>query len=177
MSGFRLLLVGLSLSIALSSWNYPCLAKQTAKSVKKTVPVKPQNARQSTPSSFNSSAAGAYLDRLREKMDKHWYLADGTNHVVIKATVLANGSVENVELTSTPKNESAEQAANEAFLKAQPLESLPSGSGERCCLVLDMDSFADPHGDSRRTVKSRMEVIRPTADSTKSNSAEPAKTE
>ncbi len=161
--------IGLSLCVAYSLCNNPIVAKQNAKSTVKTSKnspvVKTPKSRSSVPSSFNSSSAGAYLDRLREKMDKHWYLADGTNHVVIKATVSANGTVDNVELSSSPKNEAAEQAANEAFLKAQPLESLPSGSGDKCLVILNMDSFADPHGDSQRTVKSRMEVIRPTAES------------
>lgn len=161
--------ISLSLCTAFGLCNNPVIAKQNAQSTVKTSKnspvVKTPKSRASVPSSFNSSAAGAYLDRLREKMDKHWYLADGTNHVVIKATVAANGSVDNVELSSSPKNEAAEQAANEAFLKAQPLESLPSGSGDKCLVILDMDSYADPHGDSRRTVKSRMEVIKPTAES------------
>lgn len=169
MKGILRLSVGIVLSIALCSWQNSLLAKQTAKSTAKTAKtstvVKTPKSRSSIPSTFNSSAAGSYLDRLREKMDKHWYLADGTNHVVIKATVAANGSVDNVELSSSPKNEAAEQAANEAFLKAQPLESLPSGSGDKCLVILDMDSYADPHGDSRRTVKSRMEVIKPTNES------------
>ena len=169
MTGILRLSVGIGLCIALCSWQNPSFAKQTAKSTVKTsktsTVVKTPKSRSSMPSTFNSSAAGSYLDRLREKMDKHWYLADGTNHVVIKATVGANGSVDNVELSSSPKNEAAEQAANEAFLKAQPLESLPSGSGDKCLVILDMDSYADPHGDSRRTVKSRMEVIKPTNES------------
>jgi TonB family protein len=169
MSGILRLSAGISLCIALCSWHNPGFAKQnvksTVKSTKSSTVVKTPKSRASVPSSFNSSAAGSYLDRLREKMDKHWYLADGTNHVVIKATVAANGTVDNVELSSSPKNEAAEQAANEAFLKAQPLESLPSGSGEKCLVILDMDSYADPHGDSRRTVKSRMEVIKPSAES------------
>lgn len=160
--------IGLCVCIAFFLCNNPIMAKQNAQSTVKTSknsPVKTTKSRSSIPSSFNSSLAGAYLDRLREKMDKHWYLADGTNHVVIKATVAANGTVDNVELSSSPKNEAAEQAANEAFLKAQPLESLPSGSGDKCLVILDMDSYADPHGDSRRTVKSRMEVIKPTTES------------
>jgi len=162
MSGVQRLTIGLVLSLAICTLHNPIFAKPNTKSQKNPPQTKAQKTKP-MPSSFNSSAAGAYLDRLREKMDKHWYLADGTNHVVIKAIVLSNGSVENVELSSKPKNESAEQAANEAFLKAQPLESLPSGSGEKCCIILDMESYADPHGDSRRTVRSRMEVVKPTA--------------
>ncbi|MBP7862874.1 TonB C-terminal domain-containing protein [bacterium] len=169
MSGIFRLSVLVILCLALNSSFISVVAKQNTKSpIKSSInppPLKAQKRRSSTPASFSSSMAGAYLDRLREKMDKHWYLADGTNHVVIKATVAANGSVDNVELSSSPKNEAAEQAANEAFLKAQPLESLPSGSGDKCLVILDMDSYADPHGDSRRTVKSRMEVIKPTNES------------
>ena len=163
--------IGLSLCATFTLWSNPAavIAKQNAKSPSKSSKNSPQSKvqknRSSMPASFNSSLAGAYLDRLREKMDKHWYLADGTHHVVIKATVTANGTVDNVELSSSPKSEAAEQAANEAFLKAQPLESLPSGSGDKCLVILDMDSYADPHGDSRRTVKSRMEVIKPMAES------------
>ena len=104
MTGILRLSVGIGLCIALCSWQNPSFAKQTAKSTVKTsktsTVVKTPKSRSSMPSTFNSSAAGSYLDRLREKMDKHWYLADGTNHVVIKATVAANGIVDKVELSS-----------------------------------------------------------------------------
>lgn len=173
MSGVLRFTIGLFMSIAFCALHIPCNAKQIQKNQVKQAQAKPQKTKQQSTSSFNSAASGAYLDRLREKMDKHWYLADGTHHVVIKAIVLSNGSVENVELSSTPKSEAAEQAANEAFLKAQPLESLPSGSGEKCCIILNMESFADPHGDSRRTVRSRMEVIRPTSSSPDSSIEKP----
>ncbi len=123
-------------------------------------------------SKFNNAACSSYLDRMRTKMDNNWYLPDGTNHVTIKATVGQNGAVDNVELTSSPKNESAEIAANEAFLKAQPLESLPQGSGDKVKLILDFESYADPHGDSRRTISSRIEEIKGEAAQASSESTE-----
>ncbi|MCW5823277.1 MAG: hypothetical protein KIT34_10770 [Cyanobacteria bacterium TGS_CYA1] len=177
MSGVFYTSMGLALSIAFCSALIPCNAKQIQKKQNKTTQSTPQKTKSQTPSSFNSSASGAYLDRLREKMDKHWYLADGTHHVVIKAIILSNGSVENVELSSTPKSEAAEQAANEAFLKAQPLEALPSGSGQKCCIILNMESYADPHGDSRRTVRSRMEVVKPTSSEAPDTAQEKPKSE
>lgn len=177
MSGVLRFTIGLVMSIAFCGLHIPCKAKEIQKKPNKTTNAAPQKSKSQTPSSFNSSASGAYLDRLREKMDKHWYLADGTHHVVIKAIVLSNGSVENVELSSTPKSEAAEQAANEAFLKAQPLEALPSGSGEKCCIILNMESYADPHGDSRRTVRSRMEVVKPTSSTAQDSLQEKPKSE
>lgn len=156
---FFILGTGLSFSILASQ----VTAKNTPGNNQKSGPAK----KIQIPSKFNNAACSSYLDRLRSKMDSNWYLPDGTNHVTIKATVGQNGSVDNVEISSSPKSESAEQAANEAFLKAQPLESLPSGSGERVKLVLDFNSFADPHGDSRRTISSRIEEIRESSSGTK----------
>lgn len=158
---FLFFVLGTGLSFSLAN---PVTAKNTpGKNQIKSGPAK----KIQIPSKFNNAACSSYLDRLRSKMDSNWYLPDGTNHVTIKATVGQNGSVDNVEITSSPKSESAEQAANEAFLKAQPLESLPSGSGERVKLVLEFNSFADPHGDSRRTISSRIEEVRESSAGTK----------
>lgn len=101
---------------------------------------------------FNS-----YIARVRPKVENNWYLADGKNHVVLSVTVAADGSVTDLALTSSPTNTQAEQAATDAFNKAQPLESLPTGTGP-VRLTMTFDSFADPHGDSNRNLSLRMDA-------------------
>lgn len=171
LTGRLFILFCVSAGISLSFLSLQVSAKSTAgKSAK---PNQIQSAPKKVPiqSKFNNAACSSYLDRMRSKMDNNWYLPDGTNHVTIKAVVGQNGSVDNVEISSGPKNETAEQAANEAFLKAQPLESLPSGSGDKVRLILDFESYADPHGDSRRTISSRIEEIKGSQQATPQSSS------
>jgi hypothetical protein len=100
-----------------------------------------------------TAANNAYINRLRGKLMDNWHvlMQDGKNHVVITAVVNADGTVQDMQITSSPKNQSAEQAGNEAFAKIQPLEALPSGSGQ-AKLTLTFDSTSDPHGDSSSNI-------------------------
>lgn len=103
-----------------------------------------------------SGALNAYLARLRPKLANHWILADGKNHVEIKAVMHTDGSLSDVEVTSTPNNVLAEQSANEAFAASQPFEPLPS-SVTKGRLSVIFDSSADPHGDSTSNINLRLE--------------------
>jgi TonB family protein len=98
-----------------------------------------------------SAAYTAYINRLRAKLENKWYLADGRNKVTLSVTVSNDGSVTDLELTSTPRNTQAEQAASDAFNQCQPLETLPAGSSP-VKLALVFESFADPHGDNNRNL-------------------------
>jgi TonB family protein len=100
----------------------------------------------------------AYLNTLRGKLDKNWYVADGKNHVTLTADVAADGTVTNLNLASSPSDTKAEQAASDAFNASQPLTSLPGGV-QSVKLTLTFDSTADPHGDSSRNIGSKVDSV------------------
>lgn len=110
----------------------------------------------------SNAANTAYVNRLRGRLMNNWHelMQDGKNHVVITALVNAVGSVENIEIVSSPKNNSAEQAGNEAFAKSQPLEPLPTGT-PKAKLTMTFDSFSDPHGDSNSNIYTQILPILP----------------
>jgi TonB family protein len=107
-----------------------------------------------------NSAYDSYLNGLRQRMDKEWYLVDGNNHVSLTMTVATDGSVTELDINSSPKNTQAEQAASDAFNKVQPLPSLPSGSGN-VRMTLSFDSKASQH-DNERHLSGRIDSM-PTA--------------
>ena len=109
-------------------------------------------------SAQSSALQNAYLARLRGKIQNNWYLPDGKNRVEITAIVSSDGSIDSVQMTSTPKCDPAEQAAADAFSKAQPLELLPGGIA-KATVVMVFTSTADPHGDSSSNVTTKMTPI------------------
>lgn len=118
-------------------------------------------ARPASNASSNAALTAAfnnYLNRLRAKLDKNWYVADGKNHVTLTATMAADGSVTNVSLCSSPTDTKAEQAASDAFNQSQPLDPLPTNV-QSLKLVLTFDSSADPHGDSSRSIGAKVEQV------------------
>jgi hypothetical protein len=125
-------------------------------------PAKTHSAPVSHAASNQGMAANtAYINRLRSKLMNEWHvlMQDGKNHVVITALVNADGSVQdNPQIVSTPKNQAAEQAGNEAFAKCQPLEALPAGQTQ-ARVILTFDSSSDPHGDSSSNIYTRIEPI------------------
>lgn len=124
---------------------------------KKKAPAKPAQ-RQSGPN-LNTAAINNYLSNLRDKLDQYWELADDRNRVTLTATVAADGVASYINVSSTPSNKAAEQAANEAFAKAQPMGGLPAGAGERVKLTITFESYADPHGDSNRNIITKMDPM------------------
>jgi glucose/arabinose dehydrogenase len=124
----------------------------------KKQPAKKKPQQRSGPN-LNTAEVNNYLSRLRDKLDQFWELADGRNHVTLTMTMGQDGIPNDIAVTSSPSNQSAEQAANEAFAKAQPMESLPPGAGEKVKLTIVFDSFADPHGDSNRNIKTQMDPV------------------
>lgn len=124
---------------------------------KKKAPVKPAQ-RQGGPN-LNTAAINNYLSNLRDKLDQYWELADGKNRVNLTATLAADGIASDISVSSTPSNQAAEQAANEAFAKAQPMGGLPAGAGERVKLTVIFESYADPHGDSNRNISTKMDPM------------------
>lgn len=109
-------------------------------------------------SGATAAACNNYLNRVRAKVDKNWYVADGKNHVVLSVVVAPDGTVTDLNITSTPTDTKAEQAASDAFNQSQPLEALPSGS-KAMKMTLTFDSNADPHGDSSRTIGARLDPV------------------
>ncbi len=91
-------------------------------------------------------------------MDNNWYLADGKNRVTLELRVAEDGGVTDLNVSSTPKNSEAEQAASDAFNKSQPLPALPSGSPP-VKMTLVFSSTADPHGDNTRDITGRIDPI------------------
>ena len=132
--------------------NFTALAQ-----AKKKPPAKPSQ-RQGGPN-LNTAAINSYLSGLRDKLDQYWDLADGKNRVTLTATVASDGIASDLSISSAPSNQQAEQAANEAFAKAQPMGSLPAGAGERVKLTVIFESYADPHGDSNRNITTKMDPM------------------
>ncbi len=125
-----------------------------AKPAAKASPVK-------RPAAVNLSGAyTAYLDRLRGKVQPNWTFPDGKNHVTLQVQVEPDGTASNITLSSTPKSEPAEQAANAAFAQVQPLAPLPDKS-PAVKVTLTFDSFSDPHGDSNSSLTGRLDPVVP----------------
>lgn len=119
------------------------------------------------PGQIGSSAVGAtkkyegadckaYLNSLSQKLNKHWYIPDGSNKVTITCNLESDGTAQDVVAVSTPSNSEAEAAANTAFVQAQPYGTLPSSAGEKALLTLEFISNADPHGDSSRHINANL---------------------
>ena len=89
---------------------------------------------------------------LTNRMNNHWYIPDGKNKVTITCSLQTDGSAQDVSTVSNPSSNDAEQAANAAFVKAQPFGGLPVSAGENVTLTLEFVSSADPHGDSSRNI-------------------------
>jgi len=123
--------------------------------------------------STNTPVSQAYLARLRSKVLRNWIIPDGKNHVVLTATLNSDGSAETASLTSSPKNDSAEQAGNEAFAKSLPLESVPTGIATPAKLVLTFESSADPHGDSSSNLYTQL-IPAPPAHPAQAEKSQPA---
>lgn len=109
-------------------------------------------------SNANSAALNSYVNRLRSKLETNWLLPDGKNNVTISATVHGDGTCDNIEVSSSPKNAAAEASSQDALSKAQPLETLPAGINE-AKLTLTFVSSADPHGDSSSNILTRLDPI------------------
>jgi TonB family protein len=159
----RLILKAVALSAAVGIiYSASAIAKPAAK----PAPKRPAAAAKPAPAAANHAASdaaltagfNAYLNTLRGKLDKNWYVADGKNHVTLTADVAADGTVTNLSITSSPSDTKAEQAASDAFNASQPLASLPGGV-QSVKLTLTFDSTADPHGDSSRNIGSKVDSI------------------
>lgn len=109
--------------------------------------------------SADSAQHNAYLARLRSKLLNNWMVPDGRNHVELTATVMPDGSVEGVQVTSTPKADQAEVNASDSFSKAQPLEGLPAGL-QSARVTIVFISNADPHGDSSSNITTKLEPLK-----------------
>ncbi len=108
---------------------------------------------------LNSPEMNSYLIKLREKLDNNWNLVDGRNRVTLTAKIDADGAASDISATSAPSSPEAEQSANEAFAKAQPLEALPKSIGAAVKLTVIFDSYADPHGDTNRNLTTKIDPV------------------
>ncbi len=91
-------------------------------------PAPANNAKSGAKSAQSTALQNAYLARLRGKIQNNWYLPDGKNHVEITAIVSSEGSIDSVQMVSTPKCDPAEQAAAYAFLKRNRSSYCPAES-------------------------------------------------
>lgn len=98
-----------------------------------------------------------YVNQLRSKLNKAWNYPDGKNHVVIQCVLSADGVVSDFQLSSSPKSSAAEEAANQAFNQAQPLESLP-GNTPSARLTLTFDSTSSQH-ESLSNLQTHLEPL------------------
>lgn len=149
-------------TLVLSSWTGASAkpaAKPAARKPAAQAGAKPRTA---APANNNNAALtaafNAYCDSLRNRLDKGWNVADGTNKVTLTADVDKDGTVTNLNIKSSPSNTTAEQAASDAFNSAQPLSALPSNV-QSIKLTLSFESTADPHGDSSRNIGTRIDNI------------------
>lgn len=148
------ILLGKEFQVAAMSLTF-CLSMQCAhcapSQAQKPAAARPAASAQGNPIYDN------YVNQLRPKIDKGWNFPTGKNHVVLSVDVAQDGSVTNLNLTSSPKSGEAEQKASDAFNAAQPLPSLPSGSLAK--LVVTFDSQAD-QWDSKSSISVRMDPVK-----------------
>lgn len=143
-------------------WLQPQAGQQEGLAAPKKASNSPAKAPQAQAGPNYSQAYAAYLNRLRSKVYTGWNLPDGKNRVVITAVLQTDGTPGNVTVTSTPQNAKAEEAANDAFTKAQPFEALPSGTAPTAKLTITFDSTSTQH-DSSSGMNMRMDPIIPAA--------------
>lgn len=117
----------LALLIATTAGTAALAAPPAKKSTAKAAPAKQHSKPAPAASQGSSAAFNNYANQIRGKMANSWTVPSGTNHVTLTIDVAQDGSVNNLTLSSSPKNTEAEQKANDAFNSAQPLQSLPSG--------------------------------------------------
>ncbi len=107
----------------------------------------------------NDAGAGRdYSARLWNRILNQWDYPNGNNHVTLTATLAADGNVESVQLSSSPKSAEAEASAQSAFDKAKPLDALPKGMTSAKLTIL-FNSKSDPHGDSSSGGSVRLDPI------------------
>jgi TonB family protein len=106
----------------------------------------------------SSQAGRDYSARLWNKILARWNYPDGNNNVIMTVTVAPDGSVENLKMTSSPRNAAAESAAQAAVDAVKPLEALPGGAS-RGTLTISFNSKSDPHGDSSCGGSVRLDTI------------------
>lgn len=99
----------------------------------------------------------AYVNQLRGKLNGAWNYPDGKNHVTIQCVLSADGAVSDFQISSSPKSAAAEEAANQAFNQAQPLESLP-GNTPSARLTLTFESTSTQH-ESSSNLKTHLEPL------------------
>jgi TonB family protein len=99
----------------------------------------------------------AYVNQLRGKLNGSWNYPDGKNHVTIQCVLSADGAVSDFQISSSPKNAAAEEAANQAFNQAQPFESLP-GNTPSARLTLTFESTSSQH-ESSSNLKTHLEPL------------------
>jgi TonB family protein len=131
------------------------IAASAAAPVKKGAAAKPA-ARQAP--GIPAPVINAYLGRLRGRILPNWNLPDGKNHVVLTVKVEPDGQVTDLKAQSSPSNTQAEQASQDAFNRAQPLEALPAGTAG-ATITLTFESNADPHGDTSSNLLTRFDVV------------------
>lgn len=119
--------------------------------------VSAQANKQTRGKSVKSAECDAYAGRLHSKIYDVWEYSEGSNVATLSTTINADGTTGDVRMSSNPSNQAAEQAANEAFVKALPLEPLPKALGNSANLTVEFHSSSNLHGDTSGTINIRLE--------------------
>lgn len=119
---------------------------------------KMHRAEKASPPGASTREITTYLAPLRDKLMQNWVRADGRNHVILSIKVNADGSTEDLAISSSPKNEAAEKSAQDTFNNVLPLAPLPV-SIKTAKIILSFDSTADPHGDNSANLNARLEPL------------------
>ncbi|MEZ4546202.1 MAG: cell envelope integrity protein TolA, partial [Cyanobacteriota/Melainabacteria group bacterium] len=69
---------------------------------------------------YESAECKSYINSLTQKLNNNWYIPDGKNKVTVTCTLESDGTAQDVVTVSVPGSPEAEQAANTAFVQAQP---------------------------------------------------------
>lgn len=133
-------------------------AKKTAKPAKAATPAPSLAPSMPVPKTQNLTPQyNAYVNQLRGKLNSAWNYPDGKNHVTIQCVLSADGAVSDFQISSSPKSAAAEEAANQAFNQAQPLETLP-GNTPSAKLTLTFESTSSQH-ESSSNLKTHLEPL------------------
>lgn len=122
----------------------------------------------------SNPGAQAYCAQAWNRISHKWFLPDGNNRVTLTAVLDAQGNPEDMQATSSPKNDQAEAAAVQAFNDARPYGAIPKLGTNKAKVTVTFISKADPHGESSSSGQVRID---PMADGGTSDTAQaPAET-
>jgi|GEM_PF-2283423 TonB family protein len=107
----------------------------------------------------SNPGAQAYCAQVWNRISHKWFLPDGNNRVTLTAVLDAQGNPEDMQATSSPKNDQAEAAAVQAFNDARPYGAIPKLGTNKAKMTVTFVSKADPHGESSSSGQVRIDPL------------------